>query len=125
MTVGDLNKKFGIAPLFGMFMTFQFQNVEGYAQSFARTGNRLIHAHTGLLSFLNIMYGYGIDEVTLADNTKKLGGGLAVIGTLLVSISFFATIVPALGSVGFSSRILGFISLFVAILVLAVGFLKK
>jgi hypothetical protein len=93
MSVGDFNKKFGwlwilIAPLMGIYISFQFQNVEGYAQGFARTGNRLFHAHAGILSVINILYGYGIDEVGLAENAKKLGAYLAIVGTLFVSLSF-------------------------------------
>jgi hypothetical protein len=100
-------------------------NVEEYAQGFARTGNRLFHAHAGILSIINILYGYGIDEVGLADNAKKLGAYLAIVGTLFVSLSFMGSIVSALGAISFPIRILGFISLFVAILILASGMLKK
>jgi hypothetical protein len=130
MSVGDLNKKFGwlwilIAPLMGIYISFQFQNVEGYAQGFARTGNRLFHAHAGILSVINILYGYGIDEVGLAENAKKLGAYLAIVGTLFVSLSFMGSIVSALGAISFPIRIIGFISLFVAILILASGMLKK
>jgi hypothetical protein len=130
MTVGDLNKKFGwfwiiFAPLLGIYITFQFRNIEGYAQGFARTGNRLFHAHSGILAIVNIIYGYGINEAVLADNSKKLGSYLAIVGTVLVSISFMGSLIPSLGAVGFPSRILGFISLFVAVLILAVGQLKR
>ncbi len=130
MTAGDLNKKFGwlwilIAPLMGIYVTLQFQNVEGYGQAAVRSANRLFHAHSGLLAIINILYGYGIDETALADNSKKLGAYLAVAGAILVSLSFFALMVPSLGSIGFPSRVLGFISLFVAILILAAGMLKK
>jgi hypothetical protein len=130
MSAGDLNKKFGwlwiiFAPLVGIYITLQFQNVEGYSQGFARTGNRLFHAHSGILAIVNIIYGYGIDETALAENSKKLGGYLAVVGAILVSISFMGSLVPILGAVSFPSRVLGFISLFVAILILAVGQLKR
>jgi hypothetical protein len=140
MTVGDLNKKFGwlwiiLGPTFGMIITFQFQKVEGYAyfleggagvaDTFQRMGNRLVHAHTGLLSFLSILYGYGIDEVPLGEGVKKLGSYLTVVGVILVSISFFAIIAPVLGTIGGPSRTLGFLAILIAILILASGQLKK
>jgi len=127
---GNLNKRFGwlwivIAPLMGMYITFQFQNVQGYGDSFIRTGNRLFHAHAGILAIFNILYGYAIDEVKAAENSKKLGSYLAIAGTILVSLSFFALLVNALGPIGSPSRILGFISILVSVLILISAQMKK
>ncbi len=126
---GSLNRKFGwlwllLAPLMGMYITLQFQNVEGYGTAAVRTANRLFHAHVGILAFFNILYGKSIDGTGLAENTKKLGGYLAVVGTVLVSVSFLALLVQALQPIGFPSRILGFISILVAVLIMAVGELQ-
>ena len=130
MTAGDLNKKFGwiwviIGPLMGMFMIFKFQEAaaqgifQEYAASMTRTGYRHLHTHSALLAFFNILYGYGLDEIGLADNTKKLGSYLAIAGAILVPLSF------VIGSISDIARLLGFISLVVAILVMAAGQITK
>lgn len=147
MAVGDLNKKFGwvwllLTPLMGMFITFQFGK-EGYGarfqdvtiagetlraymgESFARSINRLFHAHSGLLAVFNILFGMSIDEAALVDNTKKLGGILAIAGTVLVSLSFGLFAVRALSVLAFPFRIIGSISVIAAIAILAIGMLKK
>ncbi len=123
MAIGDLNKKFGwlwliITPLMGMYMSLQFKTAAetGYAtfdfskgllvgESFAKLLNKVFHVHSGLLAFLNILYGGAIAEVQLAENTKKLGSYSAVLGAFLVSISL-APISP--DAIRDPTRILGF-----------------
>ncbi len=81
--------------------------------------------HSGLLAILNIVYGLSIDNVALSDKTKKLGSILAVVGAILVTLGFYFIQVMSLSSLGFPFRILGGISLVVAIVIIAVGQLKK
>ncbi len=149
MAIGDLNKKFGwiwllIGPLMGIYITNQFHSlgaayaavmkeitISGQSVSLymgepsIRTANRLLHVHGALLAFLNIFYGLNIDSVKLSDNTKRLGSILAVAGAILVTLGFYFLQVMSLSSLGFPFRVLGGISLVVAIVIIAVGQVKK
>ena len=149
MTIGNLNKKFGwlwllIAPLMGMVISSLFttkgneyasvmnevtiagQSLTLYmGESFPRILNRYIHVHGGLLAFLNILYGFSIDDVPLSDKTKKLGSILAVIGAIFVTLSFFVLMTPSVSSISLPLRVLGSLGLVVSILILVVGELKK
>ncbi len=95
MTAGDLNKTFGwtwllillpISLLLGMNMNVSALNV----------ANRPFHVHSGLLAFLNILYGLGIDAVPISDKTKRIGSVLAILGTILVTIAFYSFQVESL-----------------------------
>ncbi len=149
MTIGNWNKKFGwiwllIGPLMGLYITNQFHSLgAAYAavmkevtvagqtltlymgEGPLRTPNRLLHVHSALLAFLNIMYGMSIDGVALSDKTKKLGSVLAIAGAILVTIGFYFIQVMSLSSLGFPLRVLGGISVVAAIIILAAGELKK
>ncbi len=149
MAIGDLNKKFGwiwllIGPLMGLYITNQFHSLgAAYAaatrevsiagqsltlymgEGALRTPNRLLHVHSALLAFLNIFYGLNIDSVKLSDNTKRLGSILAVAGAILVTLGFYFLQVMSLSSLGFPFRVLGGISLVVAIVIIAAGQFKK
>ena len=148
MTIGDWNKKFGwiwllIGPLMGLYMTGQFrvdpaytalreqvmiagQNLTLYmGEGTLRASNRLLHAHSALLALLNIVYGMSIDNVPLLDKTKKLGSILAIAGAILVTLASFVSQVALLSDLGFPFRVLGGTSVVVAIIMLAVGELKK
>lgn len=135
MTIGDINKKFGwlwllMAPVMGMVITSSFRGGgyayildggAGVADTFQRFGNRTFHVHVGIFAFLNILYGTSIDETKLGEGTKKLGAYLAVLGAILVSLSFFGSIMPSVSAIGFQSRVIGFISLLAAIVIVLVG----
>jgi len=149
MAIGDLNKKFGwiwllIAPLLGILITAMLnsrgaeyssvmrevtiagQNLTLYmGEAFPRVANRLLHVHSGLLAFLNILYGLSIDNVPLTEKTKRLGSILAIAGAVLVTFGFYSIQVMSLSSLGFPLRVLGGISIVVAVLILAVGEIKK
>src|SRR5574341_1548078 len=149
MTIGKWNKSFGwmwllIGPLMGLYITNQFHSLgAAYAavmkevtvagqtltlymgEGPLRAPNRLLHVHSALLAFMNIMYGMSIDSVALSDKTKKLGGVLAIAGAILVTIGFYSLQVMSLSSLGFPLRVLGGISVVAAIIVLAVGEFKK
>ncbi len=148
MAIGDLNKKFGwvwllIGPLMGLYITSQFRLDPAYAaireqvmianqnltlymgEGLLRTPNRLLHVHSALLAFLNILYGMSIDSVALSDKTKRLGSVLAIAGAILVTMGFYAIRVVALGAVGFPLRVVGGIIVVAAIVILAAGELKK
>lgn len=149
MAIGDLNKKFGwiwllIAPLLGILITAMFnsrgaeyssvmnevtiagQNVTLYmGEAFPRVANRLLHVHSGLVAFLNILYGLSIDNVPLTEKTKRLGSILAVAGAVLVTFGLYSIQVMSLSSLSFPLRVLGGISIVLAVLILAVGEIKK
>jgi len=149
MAIGDLNKKFGwiwllIGPLMGLYITGQMtslgaayaaatrevtiagQNVTLYmGEPGIRIANRLLHVHSGLLAILNIVYGLSIDSANLSDKTKWLGSILAVAGAILVTFAFYFIQVTSLRVVALPFRILGGISLGVAIVIIAVGQVKK
>jgi hypothetical protein len=149
MAIGDLNKKFGwiwllIGPLMGLYITSRMtslgaaynaatrevtiagQNVTLYmGEPGARLANRLLHVHSALLAILNIVYGLSIDNVSLSEKTKKLGSILAVAGAILVTFAFYFLQIVSLRSFAVPLRILGGISLVVAIVIIAVGQLKK
>ena len=149
MAIGDLNKKFGwiwllIGPLMGLYITSRMtgmgaaynaatrevmiagQNVTLYlGEPGIRVANRLLHVHSGLLAILNIVYGFSIDSVNLSDKTKRLGSILAVAGAILVTFSFYFLQIASLRALGVPFRVLGGISLVVAIVIIAVGQLKK
>ena len=149
MAIGDLNKKFGwiwllIGPLMGLYITSRMtslgaayaaatkevtiagQNVTLYmGEPGIRLANRLLHVHSALLAILNIVYGLSIDSVNLSDKTKRLGGILAVAGAILVTFAFYFLQIVSLRSLAVPLRILGGISLLVAIVIIAVGQLKK
>jgi hypothetical protein len=149
MAIGDLNKKFGwvwllIGPLMGLYITSRMtglgaaytaatkevtiagQNVTLYmGEPGVRLANRLLHVHSALLAILNIVYGLSIDSVNLSDKTKRLGSVLAVAGAILVTFAFYSLEIVSLRSVAIPLRILGGISLLVAIVIIAVGQLKK
>jgi hypothetical protein len=149
MAIGDLNKKFGwvwllIGPLMGLYITSRMtslgaaytaatkevtiagQNVTLYlGEPGVRLANRLLHVHSALLAILNIVYGLSIDSVNLSDKTKRLGSVLAVAGAILVTFAFYSLEIVSLRSVAVPLRILGGISLLVAIVIIAVGQLKK
>ena len=117
MTAGDLNKTFGwiwllillpISLLLGMNM-----NVSALI-----VANRPLHAHSGLLAFLNILYGLSIDAVPISDKIKRIGSMLAILGTILVTIGFY--------SFQFESILFfGVPLILVAIGIMAYGQLKK
>ncbi len=90
-----------------------------------RGPHRLLHAHGALLAFLNIVYGLSIDNVALSDKSKKLGSILAVVGAVLVTLGFYFLQVMPLNAFGFPFRVVGGISLVVAIVIIAFGQLKK
>jgi hypothetical protein len=135
MTIGGINKKFGwlwllIAPVMGMVITSSFQGGgyayileggAGVADTFQRMGNRMFHVHVGILALLNIIYGTAIDETKLGEGTKRLGAYLAVVGAILVSLSFFVSIMPSISTIGFPSRVIGFVALLSAILIVLAG----
>ncbi|MCE8427968.1 MAG: hypothetical protein J5U19_06230 [Candidatus Methanoperedens sp.] len=149
MVIGDLNKKFGwvwllIGPLMGLYITSRMtgmgaaynavtrevmiagQNVTLYmGEPGIRVVNRLLHVHSGLLAILNIVYGLCIDNVNLSDKTKRLGSILAVVGAILVTLSFFFLQVNPLRTLAVPFRALGGISLVVAIVIITVGQLRK
>lgn len=149
MTAGDLNKKFGwiwllIGPLMGLYITSRIaglgaaysaatrevmiagQNVTLYlGEPGVRVANRLLHVHSGLLAILNIVYGLSIDNANLSDKTRRLGSILAVVGTILVTLAFYFLLVSSLRPLALPSRVLGGISLLVAIVIIAVGHIKK
>ena len=149
MAIGDLNKKFGwiwllIAPLMGLYITSRMtgmgsaynamtrevtiagQNVTMYmGEPGIRVVNRLLHVHSGLLAILNIVYGLSIDNVNLSDKTKKLGSILAVMGAILVTFAFYFLQIISLRALSVPFRILGGISLLVAIVIIIVGQLKS
>ncbi len=102
------------------------QNVTLYmGEPGVRLANRLLHVHSALLAILNIVYGLSIDSVNLSDKTKRLGSVLAVAGAILVTFAFYSLQIVSLRSVAVPLRVLGGISLFVAIMIIAVGQLKK
>lgn len=149
MAIGDLNKKFGwlwllIGPLMGLYITSQFsslgaayaaatrevsiagQNLTLYmGETGIRGANRLLHVHSALLAFLNIFYGLNIDSALLSDRTKRLGSVLAVAGAILVTTGFYFNQVMPLRELGLPLRILGGISVVVAIVIMAAGQFKK
>ncbi len=149
MAIGDLNKKFGwlwllIGPLMGLYITSQFnslgavyaaatkelaiagQNLTMYmGETGIRGANRLLHVHSALLAFLNIVYGNSIDSVLLSDKTKRLGSILAVAGAVLVTLGFYFLQVTSLRELGFPFRVLGGTGVVVAIAILAFGQFKK
>lgn len=150
MAAGDLNKKFGwiwllIGPLLGMYIggqlnspgaaayasvmkevTISGQDITLYlGETGIRTANRLLHAHSALLAFANILYGFSIDSVPLSDRTKRLGSVLAVAGAILVTVGFYFPQVMSLRDFGFPLRVLGGISLVAAIVILVFGQFKK
>ena len=149
MPIGDLNKKFGwtwllIGPLIGLYITSQFnslgaayaavtkemsiagQNITLYmGETGIRGANRLLHAHSALLSFLNILYGLSIDSVLLSNRTRKLGSMLAVAGTILLTLGFYFLQVTSLREFGLPFRVLGGLSVVVAIAIMAFGQFKK
>jgi hypothetical protein len=104
-------------------VTVAGQNVTLYlGEPGVRLANRL---HNALLAILNIVYGLSIDTVNLSDKTKRLGNVLAVAGAILVTFAFYSLEIVYLRSVAVPLRVLGGISLFVAIVIIAVGQLKK
>ena len=149
MAIGDLNKKFGwiwllIGPLMGLYITSQMsslgaayfaatreatiagQNVTLYmGEPGIRVANRLLHVHSALLAILNIVYGFSIDSVKLSDKTKRLGSILAVVGAILVTLSFYFLLVGSLRAFSVPFRAIGGISLGVAVVIIALGQLKK
>jgi hypothetical protein len=149
MAIGDLNKKFGwiwllIGPLMGLYITSQFNNLGAvYArvteeiaiagqnltlymgEPGIRGANRLLHVHSALLAFLNILYGQSIDSVNLSDKTKKLGSVLAVIGAILITLAFYFLQVPSLRELGLPFRVLGGTGIVVAIVIIVLGEFKK
>ena len=149
MAIGDLNKKFGwlwllIGPLMGLYITSQFnslgaayaaatkevmiagQNLTLYmGETGIRGANRLLHVHSALLAFLNIVYGLSIDSVLLSDKTKRLGSILAVAGAVLVTLGFYFLQVASLRELSFPFRVLGGTGVVVAIVILAFGQFKK
>ena len=149
MAIGDLNKKFGwiwllIGPLMGLYITSRMvglgaaysaatkevmiagQNVTLYmGEPGMRVVNRLLHVHSGLLAILNIVYGLSIDNVNLSDKTKRLGSILAVVGAILVTLAFYFLLVGSLRAFSVPFRAIGGISLGVAVVIIAVGQLKK
>lgn len=149
MAIGDLNKKFGwiwllIGPLMGLYITSRMtslgatyaaatkevtiagQNVTLYmGEPGIRLANRLLHVHSALLAILNIVYGLSIDSVNLSDKTKRLGSVLAVAGAILVTFAFYSLEIVSLRSLAVPLRVVGGISLLVAIVIIAVGQLKK
>jgi hypothetical protein len=149
MAIGDLNKKFGwiwllIGPLMGLYITSQMtslgaayfaatreamiagQNVTLYVgEPGIRVANRLLHVHSALLAILNIVYGLSIDSVNLSDKTKRLGSILAVVGAILVTLAFYFLQVTSVSALSVPFRIIGGIGLGVAIVIMAVGQLKK
>ena len=149
MAIGDLNKKFGwiwllIGPLMGLYITSWMtslgaaysaatrevmiagQNVTLYmGEPGIRVVNRLLHVHSALLAILNIVYGLSIDSVNLSDKTKRLGSILAIAGAVLVTLAFYFLLVSSLRSIAVPLRVLGGISLAVAVVIIAVGQLKK
>ncbi|VVB86003.1 Uncharacterised protein [uncultured archaeon] len=149
MATGDLNKKFGwiwllLGPLMGLYITGQMvglgaaynaatreliiagQNVTMYVgEPGIRVVNRLIHAHSALLAILNIVYGLSIDNVNLSDKTKRFGSVLAVAVAILVTFAFYFLEVASLRGLAVPFRVLGGMSLGVAILIMVVGQLKK
>jgi hypothetical protein len=149
MAIGDLNKKFGwvwllIGPLMGLYITSRMTSL-GAAYSAAtrevmiagqnmtlymgepgmRVANRLLHVHSGLLAILNIVYGLSIDNVNLSDRTKSLGSVLAVAGAILVTLAFYFLEIASLRVAAVPFRVLGGLSLVVAVVIIAVGQLKK
>lgn len=66
-----------------------------------------------------------IDSVSLSDRTKRLGSVLAVAGAILVTIGFYFNQVMPLRELGLPLRVLGGISVVVAIVVMAAGQFKK
>ena len=149
MAIGDLNKKFGwlwllIAPLMGLFISSQFlsrgqeyssvtntvtiagESVTLYmGEAFPRIANRLLHVHGGLLALFNIIYGLSIDDIPLKEKTKRMGSILAVVGAVFLTFAFFSLQITVLSAIGLPLRVLGGISLVVAILILVVGEFKK
>ncbi|MCZ7356112.1 MAG: hypothetical protein O8C66_07155 [Candidatus Methanoperedens sp.] len=149
MAIGDLNKKFGwiwllIGPLMGLYITSRMvglgaaysaatkevmiagQNVTLYmGEPGMRVVNRLLHVHSGLLAILNIVYGLSIDNVNLSDKTKRLGSILAVAGAILVTLAFYFLLITSLRALAVPFRTLGGISLVIAVVIIAVGQLKK
>lgn len=149
MVIGDLNKKFGwvwllIGPLMGLYIGSQFnslgavyasvmkeltiagQNLTLYmGEGPLRAPNRLLHVHSALLAFMNIVYGMNIDNIAMSDKTKKLGSILAIVGTVLVTLGFYFLQVADLRDLGFSFRVLGGISVVAALIIMVVGELKK
>jgi hypothetical protein len=149
MAIGDLNKKFGwiwllIGPLMGLYITSRMtslgaaytvatkqvmiggQNVTLYmGEPGIRVANRLLHVHSALLAILNIVYGFSIDSVNLSDKTKRLGSVLAVVGAILVTFAFYSLQLVSLRFLAVPLRVLGGISLFVAIVIIAIGQFKK
>ncbi len=149
MAIGDLNKKFGwlwllIGPLMGLFITSRMiefgtaysaatrevtiagQNVTLYmGEPGIRVVNRLLHVHSGLLALLNIVYGLSIDSANLSDKTKRLGSILAIAGAVLVTFAFYFLQVSIFRSIAVPLRVLGGISLAVAVVIIAVGQLRK
>ncbi len=102
------------------------QNVTLYTgEPGIRLANRLLHVHSALLAILNIVYGLSIDSVNLSDKTKRLGSYLAVAGAILVTFAFYFLQVSSLRSLAVPLRILGGISLVMAVLIIAFGQLKK
>jgi len=107
-------------------VTIAGQNVTLYmGEPGIRLANRLLHVHSALLAILNIVYGLSIDTVNLSDKTKRLGSVLAVAGAILVTVAFYSLQIISLRSLAVPLRILGGISLLVAIVIIAVGQLKK
>lgn len=90
-----------------------------------RGANRLLHVHSALLAFMNIFYGMNIDSVLLSNKTKILGSVLAVVGTILLTLSFYFLHVASLGEFTLSFRILGGLSAAMAIAIMAFGQFKK
>lgn len=106
--------------------TIAGQNVTLYmGEPGIRVANRLLHVHSGLLAILNIVYGFSIDGVNLSDKTKRLGSILAVVGAILVTLAFYFLLVGSLRAFSVPFRAIGGISLGVAVVIIAVGQLKK
>lgn len=66
-----------------------------------------------------------IDSVPLSDRTKRLGSVLAVAGAILVTTGFYFNQVMPLRELSSPLRILGGISVVVAIVIMAAGQFKK
>ncbi len=111
MTVGDLNKKFGLIWLLILLPLSLILGMQTFL-------NRPFHAHGGLLAFLNIFYGLSIDAVPISDKIKRIGSVLAILGTILVTIGLYS---PQLESLPFFGGPL----ILVAIVIMVYGQLKK
>lgn len=129
LAIGDLNKKFGwtwvlLTLIVGVFITIKAAD-EAWLRSMTRAYFRSGHAHMGLLAFLNLLYGLYIDNVPLAENVKRLGSILAVVGAIFTPLGIFAGALlkePLLIGAG---KGLGGAALIVAVAILAYGQLKK